>query len=277
MNFVKLILLFFLANISVIAQQTTVTSSGPITEITNIAYKKASSQIGSVLLTSTGKITIYFNNTMYFDGSVSDLIIAGATTPQQKYDYFKARLSAGIGSSTSATSQSPMVIDSTSERLSHRVVNFPDSTKSRKTVQISNFPDSLKSRKVVQIENFPDSAKSRKQIEVLNFPDSTQSRKLVQISNFPELPVFGNIPPEGSDYTGFSAISVENMLLIIVENMGPTNGIFTFAGLQYQIQTGEQRRFEAIFDKTKSKYTPIGPLTVDGSGTTIRVIKIPSQ
>ncbi len=256
MRFFRLFLILFFCSSLAEAQQTTVVSIGSITESVNIAYKIASSPAGTVTLTATGRITIYFGDRLHFDGNVDDLIIAGANSPQQKYDYIKGRF---LASSTGSTGQ---LSDSTSTRYLIKVVNFPDSTKSRKSIQV---------------ENFPDSSKSRKQIEVLNFPDSTQSRKLVEVSNFPDTPVFGNAQPDGKDYTGFAVVQVENMLEVIVENMGSAPGIITFVGLQYSIQSGEQRKFYSRFDETKSKATPIGNLSVDGTGTVIRVIKIPSQ
>jgi hypothetical protein len=103
--------------------------------------------------------------------------------------------------------------------------------------------------------------------------DTTNARLLKLTAK----PTIGANVPTVTDFTGAGTITVTNTLCVILENTGVANGSFVYGGKTYTIYPGEQRKFEAILDQTKGKYSPLAALTVTGTGTNIRVVQVLTQ
>lgn len=73
-------------------------------------------------------------------------------------------------------------------------------------------------------------------------------------------------------HTTTTAISISNVLEIIVENIGSTNTTITYGGVSITLNAGQQRLFTSVYDEGVKRYTPIPSLTVVGTASSPIVV-----
>ncbi|MBO0947233.1 hypothetical protein [Fibrella forsythiae] len=88
---------------------------------------------------------------------------------------------------------------------------------------------------------------------------------------------FGTVQPLIVDYTTSATITTTSVIDLLIENVGTGTASMTYAGVTYSLATGDQRRFLARTDPTSGKLTPYPSITVNGTASTVRVVKILQQ
>lgn len=88
----------------------------------------------------------------------------------------------------------------------------------------------------------------------------------------------GTAPSVPTSYTGASGtISTTNTIYMLMKNTGSAAATVTYGGQSFSLPANTDMEFPSLYDYTSNKYAPYAALSLDATGTTVKLYKTPKQ